>query len=41
MPNATIGSVRYMYLKTKNYCWKTFVEIRVNKKICENTLNIV
>ena len=30
-----------MCLKTENYCLKTFVEIRVDEKICENTSNIV
>ena len=29
------------YPKTKNYCLKTFVEIRVGEKVCENGWNIV
>ena len=29
--------VWYMCLKTENYCLKTFIEIRVGEKICENT----
>ena len=28
-----LGSVWYMCLKTKNCCLKTFVEIRVGKKV--------
>ena len=30
-------SVWYMCLKTENCCLKTFVEIRVSEKVCENT----
>ena len=29
-----LGLVWYVYLKTENYCLKTFVKIRVGKKIC-------
>ena len=31
------GSVWYMCLKIENYCLKTFVEIHVGEKVCENT----
>ena len=32
----TLWSVWYMCLKTENSCLKTFVEIRVGKKVYEN-----
>ena len=31
------GHVWYMCLKTENCCLKTFMEIRVGEKVCENT----
>ena len=34
-------SVWYIHLKTENYCLKTCVKICTNKKVCENTYNIV
>ena len=30
-----------MYLKTENYYLKIFMEIHVDKKVCENTCNVV
>jgi len=36
-----LESVWYMYLKNKNYYLKTFVEICVSEKVCENTYNVV
>ena len=30
-----------MYLKIENCCLKTWVEIRVSEKVCENTYNVV
>ena len=35
--STTFGSVWYMCLKTENCCLKTFMEIRVGKKVCKNT----
>ena len=35
------GAVWYIYLKIENMCLKTCVEICVDKKICENTCNII
>ena len=32
-----LGPVWYMCLKTENCCLKTFVEIHVSEKVCENT----
>ena len=31
-----LGPVWYMCLKTENCCLKSFVEIRVGEKVCEN-----
>ena len=36
-----LGSVWYMCLKTKNYCLKIFVEIRVGEKVRWNAWNVV
>ena len=33
---SALGSVWYMYLKTKNCCLKIFVEIRVSEKVYRN-----
>ena len=33
----SLRPVWYMCLKTKNYCLKIFVKIRVGEKVCENT----
>ena len=30
-----------MYLKIKNYCIKTYIEICVNKKVCDNVCNVI
>ena len=30
-----LGPVWYMCLKTENCCLKTFMEIRVDEKVCE------
>ena len=35
--NRLLGSVWYMYLKTKNYYLKTFLKIYVGGKIYKNT----
>ena len=34
--HSSLELVWYMCLKTKNYCLKIFVEIRVGEKMCEN-----
>ena len=33
--------VWYMCFKTENCCLKTFMEILVGKKVCENTRNVI
>ena len=37
MTQKQIGPVWYMCLKTENYCLNTFVKIRVDEKVGENT----
>ena len=36
-----LGAVWYTCLKTKNCYLKTFVEIHVGEKVCENAGNVV